>query len=273
VSRAARSYLFVPAQRPERISKAFAAAADAVIVDLEDAVAPAAKDSARDALARYLQAGRPLIVRINAIDTPWYAADAEVCRHPGVAAVMLPKAEDPTAITDLAARIEARQSIMPLIETARGVLNALAIARCERVQRLAFGPLDLQLDLGVSGDDELNAYRSQLVLVSRAAGISAPVDGPSIAIEDESAVRAEAQRARRMGFGGKLCIHPRQVPLINQSFNPSEAEVSWAERVSAAAHAAAGAAIAVDGKMVDQPVLVRAEHILQQHRSSLGKTP
>ena len=143
----------------------------------------------------------------------------------------------------------------------------------QRVHRLAFGPLDFQLDLDVSGDDELASYRSQLVLVSRVAGISAPVDGPSIAIDDESAVRAEAQRARRMGFSGKLCIHPRQVALINESFSPSEAEVSWAERVSTAAQAAAGAAVAVDGKMVDQPVLVRAERILQQHRLGLTKTP
>ena len=103
----ARSYLFVPAQRPERIAKAFAAAADMVIVDLEDAVPPAVKDSARDALVSHLRADRPVIVRINAIDTPWYAADVEACRHPGVAAVMLPKAEDPTSIVDLAARIGA----------------------------------------------------------------------------------------------------------------------------------------------------------------------
>jgi citrate lyase subunit beta/citryl-CoA lyase len=257
-----RSYLFVPGDRPERFAKALASGADAVIVDLEDAVAIAAKDAAREALGAWLAtAGHAsrIVVRINAVDTPWFAADLELCRSPAVAAVMLPKAE---RVSDLA-RIE--KPLLPLLETAAGIDAARELARAARVQRLVFGSIDLQLDLGISGEgDELLLFRSQLVLMSRLAGIAPPVDGVCTAIDDAAQLRADTQRARRLGFGAKLCIHPRQAQVVNAGFSPSEDELVWARRVRDAAAQAGGAAVAVDGKMVDRPVILRAEALLRQ---------
>ena len=256
-----RSYLFVPADRPERFAKALASGAGAVIVDLEDAVAPHAKDAARAALEAWLarSEGR-VVVRINSVDTPWFADDLRVCRSSCVAAVMLPKAE---RAIDLAA-IE-HKALLPLIETAAGIDALRDIARAPRVERLVFGSIDLQLDLGITGDgDELLFFRSQLVLASRLAGLAPPVDGVSTAIDDAAQLEADAQRARRLGFGAKLCIHPKQVDTVNRSFSPSAEELAWAHRVLDAAASAAGAAVAVDGKMVDKPVLLRAQALLRQ---------
>jgi citrate lyase subunit beta/citryl-CoA lyase len=257
------SYLFVPANRPERYAKACAAGADAVIVDLEDAVPPAGKDGARAALAQWLSPASPVIVRVNGAATEWFADDVALCRAPGVAAVMLPKAESADDLAGLAARLPAHVALLPLVESARGLWNALELARAARVQRLAFGSLDFQLDLGIRGDDaELNSYRAQLVLASRVAGIAAPVDGVTVAFDDVERVRADAARARREGFGGKLCIHPVQVAAVNACFAPTPEEIAWARRVLDAADRAAGAAVAVDGRMVDQPVLEMARRVL-----------
>ena len=260
-----RSYLFVPADRPERYAKALASDADAVIVDLEDAVAPAAKEGARAALADWLahgagQATVRVIVRINAADTPWFADDLALVRSPRIAAVMLPKAERRTDLASIA-----HDCLLPLIETAAGVDAVREIARTPHVQRLVFGSIDLQADLGIVGDDqELLLFRSQLVLQSRLAGIAPPVDGVCTAIDDAAALEAQTLRARRLGFGAKLCIHPRQVEAVNLGFTPSAEELAWARRVIDASAAAGGGAVAVDGKMVDKPVLLRARAMMQQ---------
>ena len=264
----ARSYLFVPANRPERIAKARESGADAIIVDLEDAVAPEAKAAARAALPEFLDPARPVIVRINAATTRWFTEDLQLCQLPGVGGVMLPKAEDAGVLRDLAGTLTRTQgnaiALLPLVETARGLWNALDLAQSPGVRRLAFGQLDFQVDLDLSGDDEaLAPFRAQLVLVSRVAGILAPIDGPTTAIDDAQTIRADALRARRAGFGAKLCIHPKQVGLVNEAFGPSPDEVAWAKRVIAAAQAAQGAAVAADGQMIDQPVLARAELILK----------
>ncbi|HZQ60584.1 MAG TPA: aldolase/citrate lyase family protein, partial [Casimicrobiaceae bacterium] len=151
--------------------------------------------------------------------------------------------------------------VLPLIETARGLWNALDIARAAGVERLLFGSLDYQLDLSIREDELLHA-RSQLVLASRVAGIAAPVDGITATFDDPAVVRRDAQRAHALGFGGKLCIHPKQVPEVNAAFRPGAEEIAWAQRVVAADAAAPGAAVAVDGKMVDRPVLLKAQAIL-----------
>jgi citrate lyase subunit beta/citryl-CoA lyase len=261
------SYLFVPGDRPERIPKARASGADAVIADLEDAVAPGAKVTARNALAASLSAAQLLIVRVNGVGTEWFDLDAELCRQPGVAAVALPKAESGDDIRLLAARIGSGIPILPIIESAKGLWNLLDIAQATGVQRLLFGPIDFQLDLGMQGGaEELMAFRTQIVLASRVAGIAAPVDGPTVAIDDAAQLRDDTLRAKRLGFGGKLCIHPKQVAIVQEHFSPSAEEIAWAQRVVSAASAAQGAAIAVDGKMIDRPVLVQAEMILERCR-------
>ncbi len=256
-------YLFVPGNRPERFDKALAAGAGSVIVDLQDAVPAAGKDAARAALQSWLaQASAPVSVRINAADTPWFQADLAVCSSPMVAAIMLSKAENPQ---DLAACAQAapQAHLLPLIETAKGFEALSALTAVPGVERLVFGSIDFQLDLGITGEDEeLLFFRSQLVLASRLGGLQAPVDGVTTDIHDAHKLQAAAARARRLGFGAKLCIHPAQVAAVNAAFRPSAAEADWARRVVAAAAASAGAAASVDGKMIDLPVIQLARRIL-----------
>jgi citrate lyase subunit beta/citryl-CoA lyase len=261
-----RSLLFVPGNRPERFTKACDSGADAVIIDLEDAVPPTEKSQARAAVAAWLKPERPVFLRINAGDTPWFRDDCELARVAGVAAILLPKAERIEEIVTLSSA-GAGKPVLPIIETAAGFDNIQAIARAQGVQRLVFGSIDFQLDLGISGDDaELLMFRSGIVLASKLAGLQAPVDGVSTAIDDAQGLAADAARSRKLGFGGKLCIHPRQVGGVNAAFSPSDEELAWARRILDAAVVAGGAAIAVDGKMVDRPVMLRAQAILDQGR-------
>lgn len=261
------TYLFVPANRPERIDKALAAGADVVIVDLEDAVAIDDKESARAAVADWLSSdsavNKTIALRINSADSQWHEADLALCAHASVAAVVLPKA----ASVDEIARVAAAgaRTVIPLIESAAGFVQAGTLAAAPAVSRLMFGSIDFCVDLGIDGDDrELDYFRSQLVLASRLAGINAPVDGVTTAIDDEALLRSDTLRGKRFGFGGKLCIHPKQIAAVRAAYLPTAAEVSWAQRVVSAAHAAHGGAVAVEGKMVDRPVILKAERILQQ---------
>ena len=257
-----RSYLFVPANRPERFDKACATNADVVIIDLEDAVPASEKESARKALKAWLSPERSVLVRINSADSEWFSDDLSLCNMPGIAGIVLPKAE---RIDDLAVIAHAgAKIILPLIESAHGISNVNALAQSPRVQRLLFGSIDFSLDLGITeGYQELLYFRSALVLASRVAGIQAPVDGVTTSIDDIDAIRHDTQQARRLGFGGKLCIHPKQVNYVNEGFDPSATELSWAKRVLEAASTANGAAIAIDGKMVDRPVMLLAQRILK----------
>ena len=142
-------------------------------------------------------------------------------------------------------------------------MNLSALAAAEGVERLAFGSIDFAVDLGIEGDDrELDYFRSQLVLASKLAGLAAPVDGVTTAIDDANVLTADILRGKRFGFGAKLCIHPKQVATVNATYLPHPDEIAWATRVIDAAGAADGAAVQVDGKMVDKPVLIKAERIL-----------
>jgi citrate lyase subunit beta/citryl-CoA lyase len=260
-----RSYLFVPGNRPDRFAKALASGAHAVIIDLEDAVPAAEKTAARNAVAAALDMRQPVIVRINGVDTDWFRNDVTICRMPGVAAIMLPKTEGVEHLRRVEELLGGSLPILPLIETAQGFANALEIAKDRAVHRLVFGAIDFQLDLGIKGDaEELLFFRSQLVLVSRLAEIAAPVDGINTEIDDPEKLRAATLRARRLGFGGKLCIHPKQVPYVNQCFRPTPEEIAWARRVVEAAGAAGGAAVADGGQMIDRPVILQAERILRE---------
>ena len=258
----ARSYLFVPGDRPDRFDKACASGADAVIVDLEDAVPPSNKAQARTAVRNWLSPERSVILRINADTTELFRDDLQLCRSAGIAGIILSKTEqiDP-GLLDIVS--EHKKFLLPQIETARGFANAATLAASPAVQRLLFGTLDFQMDLGIDGEgDELLYFRSQMVLVSRLAGIQPPVDGPCTALDDAAQLTADTHRARRLGFGGKLCIHPKQVAPVNAAFAPSPEELDWARRVLAAAATSDGAAVALDGKMVDRPVILKAEQIV-----------
>lgn len=261
----ARSYLFVPGNRPDRFDKAYAAGAGAVIIDLEDAVPSAEKSKARTAVEAWLSPAHPVVLRINGVTTDWFRDDVTCCRMPGVQAIMLPKTEAVDHLRRVEELLGQSISILPLIETARGFANAAEIARDRAVRRLMFGSLDFQIDVGIPGDvEELLYFRSQLVLVSRLAGIQPPVDGITTAIDQPDQLRAETLRSRRLGFGGKLCIHPKQIATVNECFQPTSDEIAWARRVVAAADAAKGAAVALDGQMVDRPVIVKAQRVLEE---------
>ncbi len=257
-----RSYLYVPGNRPDRFDKACAAGADAVIIDLEDAVPAAEKAAARNALSTWLAPDKRVLVRVNGAATQWFAEDLRACELPGVIGLILPKTESVTA--EVVALCKKRNvALLPLIETAVGMDQAKIIAASPCVQRLLFGSIDFQFELGIDGDgDELLAFRSQLVLASRLAGIQSPVDGPCTSWEDAGLLTTDCLRAKRLGLGGKLCIHPRQVATVNAMFSPSEQEIAWARRVLDAAHRSSGAAVAVDGRMIDRPVILKAERIV-----------
>jgi citrate lyase subunit beta / citryl-CoA lyase len=257
-----RSYLFVPGNRPDRFDKACATRAHAVIVDLEDAVPAADKREARASVAAWLAAERPVIVRINAADSEWFDDDLRTCANGGVAAIVLPKAERVEDIRRIG-YVCGDLPVLPLIESARGLWNAHTVAQAAHVQALLFGSLDFQADIGASDDDLLYA-RSQLVVASRVAGVAAPVDGVTQSIDDPELLRRDCLRSRQLGFGGKLCIHPAQVDIVNDCFSPSSEEIAWAEEVVAAFERGGGSAVRVDGRMVDRPVLLQAQAILEE---------
>ncbi|OZI40142.1 CoA ester lyase [Bordetella genomosp. 5] len=263
-----RTALFVPANRPERIPKALAAGADAVIVDLEDAVEHLGKDAARESLCDFLgtHPEARVWVRINDASTPWHEADIKACRGRGnITGLLLPKAESLAQVRHVA---QSGIAVLPIIETAQGLINVAEVAATPGVARLAFGSLDFALDLGLSPDTDgadvvLDQARVQVLLHSRGAGLAQPLDGVFPGIQDSSGLRAAAMRARDMGFGGMLCIHPNQVPVIHEAFLPPLADVAWAREVLRAAKESGAAAFKLDGKMVDAPVIARARRLLE----------
>ncbi len=266
----ARSYLFVPGNRPERFAKALASGADAVVLDLEDAVAPGAQRAARDAIAQWwAMAGEAersrIVVRIGDADSAGFADDLRLVREAGVRAVMLPKAEAAEAVRAVRSAAPGA-AVLPLIETARGLAGCGPVAAAAGVVRLVFGSLDfaLDLDLDIEADNEpLADAGARIVLASRLAGRPAPVAGVTPQIDDEARLIADLHWARRRGFGAKLCIHPKQVASLHGALAPDAQAIAWAGRVVAAEAASPGAA-RLDGRMVDRPVVLQAQRTLRR---------
>ncbi|MCE3555994.1 CoA ester lyase [Pseudonocardia sp. RS11V-5] len=264
----ARTLLFVPGDRPERFAKAAASGADLIVLDLEDAVAPAAKPAAREAVREWLAAGNPGMVRINPPGTEWYDDDvAAVVGAPGTGAagpapVMLPKAQDPAEVAELVAALGPAAQVVPLVETALGVHRAVEVCGVEGVVRAGFGSVDLASELGVDPVDReaLRFARSALVLGSRAAGAAAPIDGVTTAVRDEPLLLEDCAHGLSLGFTAKMCIHPAQVGPVATAFSPTPEQVEWARAVVGAS--AAGGVAVVDGKMIDKPVVERARALL-----------
>lgn len=255
-----RSYLFVPGHRPDRFDKAAAAGAGAVILDLEDAVGPQDKDAARGHVRDWLAAGGQALVRINAAGTPWHAADLSALSGLG-AEVMVPKAT-PHAMAEVARSLPGR-ALTALVETVEGLAGLRQTVHVPGVARLAFGNLDFGADARIPGGGAaLDPARFELVMAARLGNLPPPVDGVTTALKDPEVIAADVARARAMGFGAKLCIHPAQVAPVNAGFAPTLDEVDWAHRILAALEGAGGAAVQVDGKMVDRPLRDRAEEIL-----------
>ena len=261
-----RTYLFVPGTRPERFAKALASGADAVILDLEDAVAANDKVAARETIADWFPgASIPdrsrIVVRINDAESAWFADDLLALREAGVTSVLLPKAESSEHIAAVQARLP-RARVLALIESARGVVQVDAVA-AGGAARLVFGTLDFALDLDLDTTSDasgLDYAASRIALASRVAGLPMPVAGVTPQLDDPTRLLAVAT-ARSQGFGAKLCIHPGQVATIHTALRPSSVAVDWARRVLAADAASPGAA-RLDGRMVDRPVVLQAQRTL-----------
>lgn len=289
-----RSFLFAPGNVPRRVEKALGLPADAVILDLEDSVAPSDKPVARKAIAEALAKPRGPrgYVRVNAASTPFCYPDLVATVHKGVDGVVLPKVESAAelhAIDWLLTSLERERGIaegsidlIPQIETAAGVQRMERIVQAAslrtykpqpwRVKRVTFGAGDYANDLGLSpsaDEPELAEARARIVMVSRAAGLENPIDSPWFHLKDAEGFRRALERSRRGGFQGRLCIHPDQIGPVNDAYVPSAEELAQAERIVAAfkeAEAKGAAAIVVDGQMIDYPIVHRAQAVLEAMR-------
>lgn len=286
-----RSYLFVPGDHVRRIEKAFRSGADAVILDLEDAVAVGQKAPARESVGEALEKPRApgcrAYVRPNAVDTEFCFDDLMALVGPDLDGIVLPKVEsvaDLHMVDWLLANLERQRGVrvgtidlLPLVETARGVASLRAIATAgSRARRLTFGAGDLTRDLGLewtAGEEELLGVRTELALASRLGGLEPPIDTVCIQVRDSERFRQAARRGRQLGYQGKLCIHPDQVTIANEVFTPSAEEVDWARKVVEAFHEAEErnlASIQVEGQFVDYPIMERARRVLDLARSIDG---
>ncbi len=263
------NFLFVPGTRPDRFLKALDSGADTVVLDLEDAVAEEEKVNARNAIRAAWptfteEQKQRLAIRSNSPGSKFYSADLILAQDLSVTCLVIPKSESLDQMNGAAA-ILPDTAIVPMIETAIGLSKINEIANSNQVLRLALGNLDLQADLGMVCDQEetqLQTARFQIVLASRLARIAPPIDGVTTSTDDVSRITDDVQRAKAMGFGGKLCIHPKQVPIVKATFMPTSDEITWANRVIEADTASKGATVKLDGQMIDRPAVLLARRTL-----------
>ncbi|WP_347057771.1 CoA ester lyase [Blastococcus sp. HT6-30] len=252
-----RAFLFVPGDRPERFDKAAGSGA-VPILDLEDAVAAGRRAAARQHVRRWLDDGGRAIVRVQAAGAPGHEDDiATLVGARGLLGVMLARAEEPSHVAAVGSATG--RPVIALVETAAGIAAARDVARASAC--LALGDQDLALDLGVTPRSPLvRLLAAELVLASRLAGLPAPLDGVTTELQDADVLAADARGARESGFGGKLCIHPRQVDVVARAWRPSPEELDWARAV-VSAHVDGGVGT-VAGAMVDRPLVERARALL-----------
>lgn len=285
-----RSFLFAPGNHPRRVEKALSLDADATILDLEDACPIAEKKATRAVVLAAYQKPRKCqgYVRVNAMSTEWGYGDIVAVVQKGIDGIVLPKLETVDEIRAaewLVTNLERDRGlksgafdVIPIIETAKGLANIRAIcAAGTRVKRIAFGAGDFTLDLNMTwtrSEAELLPYRSECVLASRAAGIEPPIDTVWVDLKDGEGFRQSVAAIKGLGFQGKMCIYPDQVPVVNEMLSPSAAETEWSRRVVAAfkeAEKAGSASIQLDGKFIDYPIVFRAERIIAMAERIAGK--
>jgi citrate lyase subunit beta/citryl-CoA lyase len=278
-----RSFLFAPGNHARRVEKALSLDADAVILDLEDAVATAEKPGTRERVVAAFERSRRgwLYVRVNAADTDFCYGDLVAIVRPGLDGIILPKVESPATLVTidwLLRQLERERGLppgivdlIPIIETARGLDRLGAIlAAGARVRRIAFGAGDFALDVNMAwsrGEAELAPARAAIATASRAAGLEAPLDTVWVDLADREGLETSARTALGFGFQGKMCIHPDQIAVVNRVFTPTDSEIAFAERVAAAfakAETEGSAAIRLDGKFIDYPIVYRAQRVLQR---------
>lgn len=279
-----RTVLFVPGNDRRKLDKAFGLAASAVVLDLEDAVASSEKVAARAIVRESVLAlpddAMPVGVRINSLESGLADADLDALAEalPRISLIALPMVESADDVRHVASRLDELErstggavSLLAITETARGILAAREIAASSpRLRTLLFGPADLARELGVEltadGFEHLHA-RSAVVLAARAAGKEGPIDGPYLNLADDDGCALSASWSRRLGFQGKLVLHPRQLPIVTAAFAPSERELAWAREVDRAFREAEAAGVSsiqlADGTFVDYPVAERARDLLR----------
>jgi citrate lyase subunit beta / citryl-CoA lyase len=277
-----RTFLFAPGNHPRRVEKALALDADAVILDLEDACPIAEKTATRPLVVAACQRPRTGLgyVRVNATSTEFGYGDIVAVVERGVDGIVLPKLEtvdEIRAVDWVIGNLErerglpaGRFDVIPIIETGKGMANIRAITGAgTRVKRIAFGAGDFTLDLNMHwsrSETELLPYRSECVLASRAAGIEPPLDTVWVDLKDAEGFRASTVHVKGLGFQGKMCIHPDQVPIANEVLTPSASEVEWSRKAVAAfaaAEKAGSASIQLEGKFIDYPIVYRARRVLE----------
>ncbi len=270
-----RSVLYTPADSPDKLRSAPEAGADVLVFDLEDGVAPADRERAREVLRGVLDdltVDAELWVRVNGRAEPM-AADVETVASDPVAAstdgVVLPKVtapEDVTALTDRLAEVGLDLPVHALVENARGVLEAEAVADTPAVDSLLFGGEDLAGDVGLTrteGSEELLYARQRVAIAAAAAGVDA-LDGIHTDIHNTESLRAAAETALQFGYDGKMAVHPAQVEPVNDVFTPSEADAEWARRVTEAAAEREEGVFMLDGELIEAPIRKQAERVLER---------
>ncbi len=268
----AQTFLFAPGHRPEFFSKALNSSSKAVIIDLEDAVPPEQKSEARKNLqALFKNCSKEnlerILIRINPMDGPFTDADLVFLNTLNVPLhIVVPKAESLTQLNSLCSAVPHVQWIIPIIESALGIDRVKEIATHALTLRLALGNIDTQADLGLTCDadeTELLPVRFAITLATRLAQIAPPIDGVTTDISNQELLKTDTLRSKRLGFGAKLCIHPKQVDGILDCFKPTPSEVAYAQRVVTADQESKGAAVKLDGKMIDRPVVLLAQRTLK----------
>jgi len=286
-----RSFLFAPANHPRRVEKALQLESDVIILDLEDACAMSEKVASRSKVVEAMARQRSCLgyVRINPLNTDFCFGDILAVVQPGLDGIVLPKTEsasDVKIVEWMVSCLEKERSIpvggidiIPLIETGKGVANLAEILACEsRVRRVAFGAGDFCLDMNLqwsSDEQELLAYRSQVVLMSRNAGKEPPIDTVWINIQDTEGFAESTRRALRMGFQGKLCIYPDQVPVVNSIFTPTAEQVARARKVInafAQAEKEGSSSFQLDGQFIDYPIVYAAQKLLDVYEKVMSTT-
>lgn len=279
-----RSWMFVPGNRDRFIQKAKSSSADAVLLDIEDGVLPAEKQDARRMIAAALQEpwnGPRRYVRVNALSTPWLEPDLEAVIGPGIDGICLTKVARPQDVLETASRIEMLEKktglkvgavrILAAVESARGLMNALAIADSHpRIVGLMFGAEDYALDIGLGARREKEAaellFARSIIVNAAAAADVLSIDGVFPNLDDPDGLLADVQQARRLGFSSKSTFNPRQIDVINQVFSPQPDEIEYARKIAAGfreAEARGDASVAVGGQLVDRPIVLRALRILE----------
>ena len=286
-----RSFLFAPGNHSRRVEKALALDADAVILDLEDACPVAEKVATRSIVVAACQSRRTCLgyVRVNATSTEYGYGDIVAVVHQGVDGIVLPKVEtvdEIKAVDWVMANLEKERGlpvgavdVIPIIETGKGMANIRAItAAGKRVRRIAFGAGDFTLDMNIEWsriEAELLPYRSECVLASRAAEIEAPIDTVWTDLTDAKGFTNSTRHIRSLGFQGKLCIHPDQVPIVNAVLSPSAEQIDWSRKVVEAfeaAEAAGSASIQLEGKFIDYPIFHQARRVLETAQRIAART-